>query len=108
MNKYLGETEIELINSNYATYEKQDFVLMWMKMYKGIDGEHHKDWLLDQIARILRGVKVVLVVAKWEDGTEEERFSLGEPTELYNNWVAEVKSGEHGPDTYGYKEGTAP
>jgi hypothetical protein len=49
----------------------------------GIDGEHHKAWVIDQVARILAGKE-------------------------YEEWVAETKSGEDGPDTYEWDEGIAP
>lgn len=51
--------------------------------YGGIDGSHHKMWVLDQAARILAG-----------DG--------------YEAWAAEQRDGEDGPDTYEWDEGIAP
>lgn len=54
-----------------------------IERYGGIDGEHHKTWVIDQVARLLTG---------------------GE----YNRWVIEMKAGEDGPDTYDYDEGIAP
>jgi hypothetical protein len=53
--------------------------------YGGIDGDHHKAWVLDQIARILIG-----------------------DLDAYNAWVVDMKNGLDGPDTYGYDEGIAP
>jgi hypothetical protein len=54
-----------------------------IRSYGGIDGAHHKDWVLDQVVRALTG-----------DG--------------YAEWVRETKAGEDGPDTYNYDEGIAP
>jgi hypothetical protein len=51
--------------------------------YKGVDGAHHKDWLLDQMVRVLTG-------------------------EDYEKFVAEAKAGEDGPETYSWDEGIAP
>jgi hypothetical protein len=51
--------------------------------YGGIDGAHHKQWVLDQVARKLAGDK-------------------------YEAWVRAVKEGEDGPDTYEWDEGIAP
>lgn len=51
--------------------------------YGGIDGAHHKDWVLDQVVRILTGPG-------------------------YNDWVISVKAGEDGPDTYDWDTGIAP
>lgn len=51
--------------------------------YGGIDGGHHKAWVLDQAVRALTGPD-------------------------YAKWVKAAKAGEDGPDTYGWDEGIAP
>ncbi|GJD41278.1 hypothetical protein [Methylobacterium bullatum] len=51
--------------------------------YGGIDGDHHKAWVIDQMVRALSG-----------DG--------------YDAIVVDAKSGEDGPDTYDWDEGTPP
>ena len=51
--------------------------------YGGIDGAHHKQWVLDQVVRKLTG-----------------------PT--YLNWVVEQCNGKDGPNTYEWDEGIAP
>jgi hypothetical protein len=108
MGKYLGETEIDVQNTEYSTYNREDWAMLWIKMYGGIDGAHHKDWVLDHVARILKGTKVIIKIAKWGDGVENTRFSLDEPTLEYHSWVTELKNGEDGPETYGYDIGIAP
>ncbi len=50
--------------------------------YGGIDGGHHKQWLLDQLVRILAND--------------------------YKSWVAEWQSGTDGPETYEWDEGIPP
>lgn len=52
--------------------------------YGGIDGGHHKAWVIDQMVRILAGPK------------------------RYEQIVAEAKAGEDGPETYSWDEGTPP
>ncbi len=47
------------------------------------DGAHHKQWVIDQMVRAL---------------TAHE----------YEEWVANRKAGDHGPETYGWEEGIAP
>ena len=49
----------------------------------GMDGEHHKAWVIDQMVRALTGPD-------------------------YAEWVAARKIGEDGPETYGWDVGTAP
>jgi len=51
--------------------------------YGGIDGAHHKSWVIDQMVRALAG-------------------------EEYEALVANAKAGEDGPDTYEWEEGIAP
>jgi len=65
-----GAPEIERIKQEMT--EKEQKVLDLIEQYGGIDGAHHKDWLLDQLARILTG-------------------------EGYEAWVVELKSGEEVP-----------
>tara|TARA_R110000764_G_C10713936_1_gene347076 strand:- start:58 stop:384 length:327 start_codon:yes stop_codon:yes gene_type:complete len=108
MEGYLGETKVEINKTKYAMYGQQDWVMLWIEMYRGTDGSHHKDWLTDQIARILKGTKVNLRIAKWKNGTENERFGLEEPPKAYWDWVKEMKDGEDGENTYDYDFGIAP
>lgn len=108
MEGYLGETILDVHKTEYAEYAPQDWAMFWIERYSGIDGSHHKDWLIDQIARILKGTKVVIKLARWENGSEEERFVLdGAPIEYYK-WVEEMRAGEDGPNTYSYDVGVAP
>ena len=51
--------------------------------YGGIDGGHHKMWVIDQMVRILAG-------------------------ERYDEVVCEANDGEDGPDTYEWDVGIAP
>lgn len=53
------------------------------KKFASNDGAHHKDWVIDQMVRVLTGSE-------------------------YANFVAEVRSGQDGPETYEWKEGVAP
>ena len=63
--------------------EKESKIYEIIYQYGGIDGEHHKQWVIDQIARILA----------------EERYA---------EWVVDMKDGEDGPNTYNWEEGVAP
>jgi len=51
--------------------------------YGGTDGGHHKQWVLDQVVRILTG-------------------------DEYEAWVKMACEGEDGPNTYEWDEGIAP
>ncbi len=63
--------------------EKVEAALRLIEQYGGIDGGHHKMWVIDQVARVLTG-----------DG--------------YDQWVKAMKAGEDGPETYDWDEGIAP
>ena len=54
-----------------------------IEQFGGIDGDHHKSWVIDQIARALLGAE-------------------------YGEWVKAMKNGEDGPETYEWDEGTTP
>lgn len=51
--------------------------------YGGIDGGHHKAWVIDQMVRALAG-------------------------DDYDRIIAEAKAGEDGPETYSWDCGVAP
>jgi hypothetical protein len=53
------------------------------RRYGGIDGDHHKAWVIDQMVRYL---------------TADD----------YPAFVAEAKAGEDGPETYDWDTGIAP
>ncbi len=63
--------------------ENERKALELIEQYGGFDGAHHKQWVLDQIARVLIGDK-------------------------YPQWVADMTAGEDGPDTYDWDVGIAP
>jgi hypothetical protein len=63
--------------------EAIDKALELARKYGGIDGDHHKAWVIDQMVRALTGPG-------------------------YEKFVAGAKAGEDGPDTYEWNEGIAP
>lgn len=111
MAKYLGETPVtDLTGTPYEGYGPTEWAIEYMG-YGQFDGSHHKQWALDQIARILLGTKVLVTLAKWDDGTQEYRHTLDEPSPAYNKWVLEMKGKydeENDEYEYSYNEGCAP
>jgi hypothetical protein len=108
MRKYLGETILDITQTKYKTYTVQDWVMLWIQKYGSIDGDHHKTWVIDQIARIVNGTKVIIKLAKWDDGQQEVRFTLDEPSIQYHKWVEKICDGEDGANTYSHDTGIAP
>jgi len=63
--------------------EKIQKALQLIIDYCGIDGDHHKTWVLDQVTRVLAD-------------------------EQYDVLVADACNGEDGPNTYTWDTGIAP
>jgi hypothetical protein len=68
--------------------------------FGGIDGSHHKTWVIDQMARALCGGSVTRSL---DNGFKE----IGE-NEEYRAWVKDACDGEDGPETYTWDTGIAP
>jgi len=109
MNGYLGEFPVNLEETEFKGFTPQDWALDFIERYGQYDGGHHKQWTMDQVVRILKGTPVIVVVAKWENGTENYRINTGEPSKEYLDWVKEMEGEyEDGHPTYEYDEGIAP
>lgn len=108
MEGYLGETDVDIQQSEFKDYTPSDWAMYFIESYGQIDGDHHKLWVLDQIARILKGTKVIVKEAKWDNGQSEYRVHLDKKSSEYKQWVKEMKNGEDGENTYGYDKGIAP
>jgi hypothetical protein len=63
--------------------------------FGGIDGDHHKSWVIDQMVRALT------------DCPDQGRDALGE-SEAYKELVRSACEGEDGPDTYVWDIGIPP
>lgn len=113
MSKFLGEFPVDITNHPiYSKYTSADWAMEFVGRYGQIDGSHHKTWVLDQVARILKGTPVVVVQARWADGETEDRIWTAEETsETYKQWVKDML-GAYDADNdeyeYGYDEGIAP
>lgn len=101
-NKYLGEFPVSRPGDLPTT--PAEWALEYIGRYGQIDGEHHKAWVLDQVARILHGTAVDVWEARWTNHPPEVRYKTDEPpSEAYLAWVALQRSGG-----YSYDEGIAP
>lgn len=115
MKDYLGEFSVDISSSPYEHWTEVNWAMYWIGSYGQIDGAHHKTWVLDQVARILKGTRVIVTEARWQlpDGTiqTEFRHNLAEPTVEYLDWVEEMR-GSYDPEfeeyEYDYDIGSAP
>ena len=113
---YLGEKIIsDLTGTPYVGFTPAQWAIEFIGRWGGIDGDHHKKWVLDQAARILHGTPVIVKKASWDRGANvkqiEYRIETGEPSAAYLQWVFEMKRGdaeEGQEDEYDYDEGIAP
>jgi hypothetical protein len=105
-SNYLGETPVDVKDSPYKDWNSTRLAMYYIESYGQIDGAHHKTWVLDQVAKALKGGQITdLRKAEWTDHPPEWRFSVSETPE-YLAWVEEMK-GEDG-DEYDYDHGIAP
>ena len=106
--EYLGETELDWkSHPEFRDFTPADWALVFIERYGGYDGSHHKDWVLDQIARILKGSEIKVTEANWSNGESEFRYDVGE-SEEYKNWVIKMTTDEDGEIIYDYETGIAP
>lgn len=108
MEGYLGETVVDIKDTPFKSYTSADWALYFIGRYGGIDGEEHKDWTMDQAARVLHGAEITIKLSRWDNGMEEYRVSIGEPTPQYHAWVFKVITGEDGTENNEYSVGRAP
>lgn len=108
MEGYLGETIVKQKDTKFKNFVDKDWAMYFLERYGWIDGAHHKDWVLDQIARILNETPIIIKIAKWKNGQEEYRINTGKPSNKYKQWVIDMCNGEDGPNTYSYNEGINP
>lgn len=105
MATYLGEFPIDPTSESGRALPSSpsEWALYVIERYGQIDGAHHKQWVLDQVARILNDAPVSVVEARWDGGQCELRESVGTSPE-YEAWVEAMK----GDGEYDYDEGIAP
>ncbi len=82
-------------------------VLDFIVKYSGIDVAHHKDWVLDQVVRMLTDCPMEERMGLDAYGDPYIYMALGE-SEEYKNLVANAKSGVDGPNTYDWEVGIPP
>ena len=111
MDEYLGEFPVDIATSEYANFTPADWALFCVERWGQYDGGHHKQWALDQIARVLKGTPMIITQARWSNGYSDYRFRTGEPSQAYLDWVIDMKGNwdeESEEFEYGYDEGCAP
>lgn len=75
--------------SNKPLEERVEYALKLLVDYPLIDGDHHKQWVLDQVARVLANSPTVAATAVDAHGETYVYPTLGE-SDRYRAFVAEV------------------
>jgi len=113
-NNYNGEVPFDIADTPFKDYTPADWAMHYIAAYGSIDGSHHKDWVLDQVARILKGTPVLVTQASWDSGADlqiEWRFETGESSDEYKHWVIDMLGAwdaENEEFEYSYDTGIAP
>jgi hypothetical protein len=102
--KYLGEMVFPQESTPYCRYDKIGLATYYAFRYGQIDGSHHKQWVIDQMVRILLGTPVIFSLAKWDDGQSEWRLKTDKPSQEYLDFVKDYKN----DGNYNYDKGIAP
>jgi hypothetical protein len=90
-----------------SSEERIGLALDYAVKFGGIDGDHHKAWVIDQMVRALTGCPPKQCWAMDANGRSYAYEAQGESKE-YLKLVADAKAGEDGPETYTWDEGKAP
>lgn len=77
---------------------RAEMAMQLIAAYGGFDGAHHKQWVLDQVMRVLLGTQI-----------DEESLCTGEPSPEYLAWAERQRwpDGRDGEE-YDWDEGIAP
>ena len=114
---YLGSFDVATEDSPFKDFTQNDWAMYFIGSYGQIDGGHHKQWVLDQVARILKGTPVKVSQRRWGPSDEypkgliEHDANTGDPSPEYLAWVEEMRGEWLEEDEcyeYGYEEGIAP
>lgn len=75
--------------------------------YGGIDGDHHKKWVIDQMIRVLTFCPTIKITKNDCNGCPYTYDTLGESKE-YKTVIKNACFGEEGPNTYSWDIGIPP
>ena len=103
MKGYLGTWTVNQYFTEFKNFKINDWAMYFIVQYGGIDDAHHKDWVLDQVTRILKGTKIIVEIDAWDNGLTEYRISTGKKSKYYQAYVKSIID-----SNYEYNKGIAP
>lgn len=109
MGDYQGSFPVKTVDTTDKA-KAIEYAMEYISLYGQIGGDHHKAWVLDQVARILQGTPIEVSKRVWtnQNGSThtELDWNTGTPSKKYLEWVNGMRfcNGEE----YDYDEGIAP
>ncbi len=103
----MREALINVVNTAVETSQRVERALEIAMQSAGVDGDHHKAWVIDQMIRALTDCQIVERSSKDSNGQVYFYSTLGE-SEAYQSFLRRFRAGEDGPETYHWNEGIAP
>lgn len=88
-------------------HDRAERALEIASSFGGVDGAHHKQWVIDQMVRALLDCPTVTLTGDDGRGDTYTYPALGESAE-YLAWVKARCAGEDGPETYEWDVGIPP
>ena len=91
--KYLEKILTDLSGTPYLGLSREAWALEFISSLGWCDGYHHKQWVLDQVARILCDTPVIVKQATWSENDKiihtKYKFDVAdEPTKAYRIWAS--------------------
>lgn len=86
---------------------KIEKALEYAAKYGMIEGDHHREWIIDQMVRALTGCPMVTLRSMDAYGKPYKYENQG-MSEAYREFVKKYSDGEDGPETYRWGIGIAP
>ena len=93
-------------NESRSKEEMIDRALQIAIKFGGIDGAHHKDWVIDQMVRALTNCPIIEKHSSNHNKTYT--YEVQGESEEYKQLVEWACDGEDGSETYSWEEGIAP
>lgn len=107
MTKRTFVSHASLLLQSQGMHDRIGAALSRIAQSGGVDGAHHKQWVLDQVVRILTECPEVEHEALDVNGLKYTYTALGESPD-YLRWLADYRAGDDGPNTYEWDEGIPP
>lgn len=105
---HISKDDFEKSPETMTEAERIAAALALASNYGGIDGDHHKMWVIDQMVRVMTGSPIVKSPVLLDGGGNNYTFDMLGESEAYEAFVSTHNDDEDGSDTYQWVTGIAP